>query len=155
LIEPVRYEEGRAMLLAGVRREHTFAGSEASVAAQWREFNAMGPVPGRRGGAAYGVICAGDPEAQTFEYLCGVEVDAFVPGSPFPGRMHVPVQRYAVFEHPGHVSEVRKMWEEIFGDWLPRSGHTPANGPDFELYGERFDPATGLGGVEIWVPVEP
>ena len=31
------------------------------------------------------------------------------------------------------------------------SAHTP----DFEVYDERFDPATGEGGVEIWLGVKP
>jgi predicted transcriptional regulator YdeE len=25
--------------------------------------------------------------------------------------------------------------------------------PDFECYGESFDPQKGTGGVEIWIPV--
>jgi AraC family transcriptional regulator len=29
-----------------------------------------------------------------------------------------------------------------------------ADGPVFELYLETFDPQTGTGGIEIWVPIE-
>jgi predicted transcriptional regulator YdeE len=28
-----------------------------------------------------------------------------------------------------------------------------ADAPDFERYGEDFDAQTGLGGVEIWLPL--
>jgi len=36
---------------------------------------------------------------------------------------------------------------------LPASGLKAADAPNFERYGETFDPATGNGGFEIWVPV--
>jgi hypothetical protein len=29
-----------------------------------------------------------------------------------------------------------------------------ADAPNFERYGESFDPVTGNGGLEIWVPVK-
>ena len=41
----------------------------------------------------------------------------------------------------------------IFNDWLPTSGHRPADAPVFERYDDRFDSRTGHGGFEIWVPV--
>jgi AraC family transcriptional regulator len=28
------------------------------------------------------------------------------------------------------------------------------NAPNFERYAEDFDPNTGMGGVEIWIPIE-
>mgnify|MGYP003409082453 CR=1 FL=1 len=37
--------------------------------------------------------------------------------------------------------------------WLPISGMKAADAPSFERYDEKFDPATGNGGLEIWVPV--
>ena len=39
------------------------------------------------------------------------------------------------------------------GDWFPASGERIADAPNFELYAEDFDGRTGLGGVEIWVPI--
>jgi AraC family transcriptional regulator len=30
-----------------------------------------------------------------------------------------------------------------------------ADAPDFERYDADFDPRTGMGGVEIWVPLAP
>jgi AraC family transcriptional regulator len=29
-----------------------------------------------------------------------------------------------------------------------------ADAPDFERYGEDFDPKSGTGNVEIWIPLE-
>jgi AraC family transcriptional regulator len=28
-----------------------------------------------------------------------------------------------------------------------------ADGPEFERYDEKFDPSSGMGEVEIWIPV--
>jgi AraC family transcriptional regulator len=153
-LEPSRYHDGRPMLFAGLRRHHTFAEAVEGIPAQWREFRRMGPFAHRQGSTAYGVICSGDEAAQTMEYMCAVEVSEFDPDATL-GRMRVPPQHYAVFEHPGPVSTVRSTWDSIYHDWLPRSGRTAANGPDFEVYDERFDPRTGEGGIEIWFPVEP
>jgi AraC family transcriptional regulator len=154
-IEPSRYEDGRPMQCAGLRRHHTFAGAAEGIPAQWQEFRQSGPIPHRQGTNAYGVICTGDPQTQTMEYMCAVEVSEFSPDAPHPGRMRVPPQHYAVFEHPGHVSTTHQTWDAIHNDWLPRSGRKAVNGPDFEVYAERFDPRTGTGGFEIWFPVEP
>ena len=35
------------------------------------------------------------------------------------------------------------------GSWLK-----VADAPNFERYDDKFDPATGNGGLEIWVPVK-
>ncbi len=142
------------MLLAGVRRRHTFADAAAAIPAQWRDLAALGPLPGQRGAVAYGVVCGSDPAAGTFEYMCGLEVDALDALPPGLGRMRVPAQRYAVFTLSGGVDAVRPAWDAIWGHWLPRSGHRPANTPDFERYDPaRFDARTGAGEVEIWFPV--
>ena len=69
--------------------------------------------------------------------------------------MRVPAVRYAVFLHEGNVATIQATWRQIFSTWLPNSGVRSANTPDFELYDERFDGATGDGGVEIWLGVQP
>jgi AraC family transcriptional regulator len=122
--------------------------------AQWKEFLRMGMPPGRVGTATYGVICSGDPKARTVEYMTAVEVAAFEGVPAEYGRVRVFPQTYAVFTHRDHVSTIGKTWDAIWNDWLPRSGHQTAPAPDFELYDERFDPRTGAGEIEIWVPVQ-
>ena len=142
------------MLLAGLRRHHGFAESGRTIPEQWLAFQALGRLPGQRADVAYGVVCQSDRARETFEYMSGVEVDAFDALPPAVGRMRVPAQRYAVFTHEGHVAGLRATWGAIWEEWLPRSGVTPANTPDFERYDERFDPRTGSGVVEIWFPIE-
>lgn len=154
-LQPVRYEEGRPMLLAGIRRRHTFAGMGKDIPRQWDEFQKLGTLPGQVGATAYGAICGGDPKAQTMEYLSGVEVQSFDALPRELGRMRVPPVRYAVFLHAGNVATIQSTWREIFTSWLPSSGFRSAETPDFEVYDERFDGATGDGGVEIWLGVRP
>lgn len=152
LIQPERFADGRPMLLAGPRRTHTFADAGRTITAQWRDLDALGAIPGRRGTAVYGAICGADPAAETMEFLCGVEVDSFEGLPPEIGRMRVPPQHYAVFVHRGGRPTLRETWTAIWA-WLPGSGYVSAPTPDFELYGDRWDARTGTGEIEIWVPV--
>jgi AraC family transcriptional regulator len=153
-LEPSRFVDGQPMLLAGLRRHHSYTGAAESIPAQWQAFRALDDIPHRRGTVAYGVMCGADPANKTFEYMCAVEVAEFDDAAPHLGRMRVPAQHYAVFEHLGHVSSIWKTWDAIWHHWLPRSGYVPVNGPEFELYDERFV-HTGTGGVEVWVSVQP
>jgi AraC family transcriptional regulator len=59
-----------------------------------------------------------------------------------------------VFRHRDHVSSIRRTVNTIWNKWLPESGHEIADAPDFERYGEEFDPRTGNGGLEIWIPLK-
>jgi AraC family transcriptional regulator len=154
-VEPVRWADHRPMLVAGIRRTHTFAEAKDGIRAQWAELGARGRVPGQVPGAAYGVICGGDAEAGTVDYLCGVEVSSFDGVGPEAGRVRVPAAHYAVFSHRGGIDTLGAAWDAIFGTWLPRSGRRSAQSPDFERYDERYDPAAGTGEIELWVPVEP
>jgi predicted transcriptional regulator YdeE len=154
LAEP-RFEHGRAMLLGGIRRHHRFATVGPGIAAQWRDFEKLGSLPGQVGTVAYGAICGAEPQAQRMEYMCAYEVGAF-DGLPSElGRMRVPAAYYAVFRHDGDVAGVQGSWQYIFSTWLPRSGFESGQTPDFERYDERFDTATGRGSVELWVPIKP
>ena len=141
------------MLFAGIRRKHWFADMAVGVPAQWRDFEKLGSLPEQIGKTAYGALCGGDPEAQTMEYMCAVEVASFDALPKALGRMRVPAVRYAVFLHEGNVGTVRETWQQVFSEWLPSSGLHSAQTPDFELYDDRFDPETGEGGVEIWLGV--
>jgi len=49
---------------------------------------------------------------------------------------------------------MRRTWFTIWNKWLPESGHQVAEAPEFERYGEEFDPRTGTGGLEIWIPIK-
>ncbi len=147
-----RFEDGEPLLVAGLRERY---GHEASAAipAQWQRFHPyIGNIPHQRGTTAYGV-CYNPDESGTIDYLTGVEVSEFGDLPEELDRVRIPARRYAVFAHAGHISTIRRTWMTIFGKWFPASDYEVDDAPEFERYDDRFDPATGKGGLEIWVPI--
>jgi len=75
------------------------------------------------------------------------------------GRRANSRQTCAVFSHPGHVSTIRHTARAIGEEWLPQSGREPAQPsrgePNLiERYGRQFDPNTGTGDIELWLPIK-
>jgi AraC family transcriptional regulator len=150
-----RFETGKSMLIAGVGERYNHCeGGGAGIPNQWQRFHqCVDSIPDRVGKVAYGVCCNGD-DSGNFDYIAGVEVADF---SDLPrefARVRIPAQQYAVFTHSEHISTIRRTVNTIWNHWLPASGMKAADAPNFERYDEKFDPATGDGGLEIWVPVK-
>ena len=61
--------------------------------------------------------------------------------------------RFAIFRHPAHVSMLRSTHYTIWNKWLPVSDVKISDGPSFERYGKDFNPMTGTGRIEVWMPV--
>lgn len=152
-IEPPRFENGKTLLIAGIGQHYTNETS-AQIPAQWQKIVPyLGSIPGEVHGTTYGVICQTDDAGNT-EYICGVEVSDFSKVQPELRRMRIPEQRYAVFSHREHISTLRRTYFTIFNKWLPESEYRVVEAPELERYGNEFDPRTGNGGFEIWVPVK-
>ncbi|MFQ5610235.1 MAG: GyrI-like domain-containing protein [Woeseiaceae bacterium] len=151
---PVRFADRSAMLMAGIRRTHSFSEVPTAIPAQWGEFMVIAAQIGDVSKGTYGVICGADPAEEWLEYMSAVEVSRFDGLAEEIGRVRVPAAPSAVFEHRGPVAAIGVTWQAILNDWLPASGRTPANSPDFEFYGDEYDPVTASGLVEIWLPVE-
>ena len=152
ILQPPRIEAGRALLIAGLGEHFTFE-SLGGLPGLWQRFGEhLGNVPGQVGSIAYGV-CYNTDDLGHFDYIAGVEVADFASLPKDFARLRLGEQRYAVFTHREHVSTVRGTFMAIFNDWLPKSGYLNADAPPFERYDERFDPRTGMGGFEIWIPV--
>ena len=154
-LKPSRFENGKAFLVAGIGERYNHEdGGTAGIPNQWQRFHqSVGSIPGRVGQVAYGVCCNGD-DAGNFDYIAGVEVADF---SDLPRdfmRVRIPEQKYAVFTHREHISTIRRTVNTIWNHWLPASGFQIADAPNFERYDENFDPTTGNGGLEIWVPIK-
>jgi AraC family transcriptional regulator len=151
-VEPPRFETSKPLLIAGLGERYTWE-SGAAIPGQWQRFHqSVANFPGRIGQVAYGVCCNGD-DAGNFDYIAGVEVADF---SDLPrdfSRVRIPEQKYAVFTHSDHISTIRRTINTVWNQWLPASGLKAADAPSFERYGEKFDPLTGNGGLEIWIPV--
>jgi len=152
-LAPPRFENGAPLLIAGPGERYNCE-SSAGIPAQWQRFVPhLGHIAGQIGPTAYGVCCNSD-DAGNFDYICGVEVADF---SRLPrdwSQVRIAAQRYAVFCHREHISAIRKTWGAIWNAWLPESGHEAADAPNFERYGEEFDSVTGMGGLEIWLPIK-
>ena len=150
-----RFENGKALVLAGLRSRYTTE-TMNSIPAQWERFVPyIGKIPGQVRRAAYGACWN---SADGIDYLTGVEVSS---SSGLPGDFSVitiPAQKYAVFSHWEHVSKLRETLDAI-DKWLPGSGLEAACGSAetpsfFERYSEEFDPRTGMGGMEVWIPIK-
>lgn len=147
-----RIQSGPVLLLVGIAERYSYEAS-ARIPAQWERLAPwLGHVPGQRGRTAYGVCYNGD-DAGNIDYLSGVEVEDFSRVPAELTKLRIPAQKYAMFAHNGHVAAIRRTWNAIFDRWLPQSGVRLADGPQLERYGESFDPATGLGDIEIWIPL--
>lgn len=152
-LQPPRIETGRSMLIAGLGERYTSDSSKA-IPAQWQRFLPyLGNIPGQVGQVSYGVCCNNDDDGN-FDHIAGVEVSDFSDLPAELSRTRIPKQRYAVFVHSGHISTIRRTVNSIWNVWLPNSEYRAADTPDFERYDKEFDPETGNGAVEIWVPVK-
>lgn len=147
-LEEPRFEWGPALLLAGLKQRY-WSETCAGIPALWQRF--LPHVPA--GQLVYGVCCNYDG-ARHFDYLCAMAVDDFCAIPDGWSGLRIAPRRYAVFQHRGHISTIRATWHTIWHEWLPQSGHSAADAPDFERYGHQFDPVSGTGGVEIWLPLK-
>jgi AraC family transcriptional regulator len=152
-LAPPRFENGQALLVAGLAARYTFSTTEG-IPAQWQRFaQYLGHIPGQVGQTTYGVSCNQD-DAGHFDYVAGVEVSGFAELPDDFARVRIPAQRYVVFTHRDHIAGIRSTIYTIWSKWLPESGHQVADAPNFERYGPDFDSRTGTGVVEIWVPIK-
>jgi AraC family transcriptional regulator len=156
-LEAPRFEYSKVLLIAGLR-EHYTSETMKNMPELWRRFAPhIGNISGQVGRVAYG-LCFNALSPDGMDYMAGVEVSG---SSGLPSEFSVatiPAQKYAVFPHREHVSRLRETLDSM-DKWLPGSGldvgSPTAGAPDFfERYSEEFDPQTGMGGMEVWVPVK-
>lgn len=129
--------------------------TNSGIPTLWKKFAPyIGKVSGQMGAETYGVCCNPDGKGG-FVYIAGVRVST-TKGLPKQFRaIVIESPRYAVFEHRGHISSISKTFEAIGRKWLPYSGEQAADAPEFERYSADFNPETGSGTVEVWVPLKP
>ncbi len=146
-----RIAKAGPLLIFGLGQQ--YRQTNAGIPAQWNAFVPhLGHIPGQAGNITYGVICNSD-DAGAFDYICGVEVRQFPAYPEGFTRLRIPQQTYAVFDHRDHVSATAGTLKAIWEHGLAAANLAPHDGPAFERYDERFDGRTGLGGLEIWIPI--
>jgi AraC family transcriptional regulator len=147
-----RLLDGEPMRIAGFTETYTQQ-TMTGIPAQWRRFAPnIGKIAGQKSNVAYGVMLGA---SGGFEYMTGVEVSAKSSSGGDFKEISLPARKYAIFRHDGDVSTIWKTVDAIYQEWLPGSGHENADESKFiERYGEKFDPATASGDIEIWVPLK-
>ncbi|MEM8536374.1 MAG: AraC family transcriptional regulator [Pseudomonadota bacterium] len=129
-------------------------GDNSAIPPLWQRLNARAhEIAEITQQAGYGVICEGDGDGN-YRYVAGFAVSA---GAAIPAGMRdvkIPAGRYAVFTHKGHIADFPKTVYIVWNKALPDAGLTPREAPEFELYDQRFDIATGRGVVARWIPIE-
>ena len=101
---------------------------------------------------AYGVVDNFKPVSKTLDYWAGVaaEKDCRVPEGMV--KVYIHEHTYAVFQCT--LPTLMESLGKIFGEWLPSSANARTNGPEFELYDERFDIDQEKFDMSVWIPVE-
>ena len=151
-LPPPRLVSRDTFLLFGPT-QHYAAGANAGIPSQWSRFAPyIGHFPHEVPGVTYGVITNVDA-SNNFDYTCAVEVTVFPADPAGFTRLRVAPQQYAVFEHRDHISSIQSTITAIWERGLVDASLRATDAPCFERYDDRFDPRTGLGGLEIWVPV--
>lgn len=152
-LDPPRFVQTDTILIAGIGERYA-KGGDPAIPSQWQRFVPhIDHIPHQVGAVTYGIGANFDEEG-AFDYICGVEVSRFADLPEGFTTLRIPARRYAVFLHKGHIATVPATMKAIWTEWLPSSGHKLADAPFFERYDQRFNPQTGQGEVELWLPLE-
>jgi AraC family transcriptional regulator len=149
-----RYEEKKGLLAVGLAATYEF-GAVEGVAGQWQRFmTIIFPDIGHRlPTIPVGVASAVDMDGD-FTYVTAAEVSSASDARADLEVVRVAPRRWAVFEHAGHITSLSRSFANIWDRWLPASNHAVAEAPSLERHQPTFDPRTGDGGVDIWIPIE-
>lgn len=149
-----RFEHGNFHLIAGFGGRFTQETAQG-IPLLWEKFLPwLGNVPGQKSEVTYGVCCNPDGKGG-FEYIAGVEISRLDDLPEQYRWIEIQPAHYAVFQHRGPLKSLPDTFHYIWNVWLPQSGHEAADAPEFERYSEDFNPRTGEGSLEIWIPLKP
>lgn len=94
-----------------------------------------------------------DEEKGEFDYLAGMEVASADAAPEGADIWEIEAQTYAVF--PTRLSDLMDTMKAIYETWMPSSGYRRAPSPEFEFYGEQFDPDDRQSIMYIYIPIAP
>ncbi len=90
-----------------------------------------------------------------FEYTACLEVNDF---DGIPDKMamvDIPAGKYAVHTYKGKISNIKDIYDYIFGTWRKETKLTVDNDrSDFELYDDRFKGEAHDSEVDIYIPIK-
>lgn len=146
-----RIEQRPALTLVGTICDYAFADGDMlrALPLQWAAFGPLIPFPSPgEPPISFGVaLPVEDPGC--FRYMTAYPIESGVKAPTGMSLVTVPAGSYLVFPHHGHVSTLNRTVSAAC------AGRRPAKGlPSFlEYYGPGFDPATGRGDIEVWLPL--
>lgn len=143
-----------ALRVVGLTAECSYD-SIVTIPAQWQSFIAdyYELIPEKMDRMPIGV-CGTPNEEGCFDYTCSVAVTSFGSLPKGLSRVEFDPGTYAVFEHREHVSTIFDTYTAVWNDALPTIGREVADSHVLEFHNDEFDPATGLGGLTIWIPLK-
>ena len=100
----------------------------------------------------YGVCGNYDQASGEFDYLAGMEVSSAVDIPDGMVEWDIPASKYAVFACT--LPTIGQAYDHAYKIWLPASGYQHADGPEFELYDESFDPQDPSSVLYIYIPIQ-
>ena len=122
--------------------------AEASegIPRQWRAFREAHPELGN--GARF---CGASPctDDGKIHYMTGVVGEEVLDGD----RLTLVGGEYA-FVRVEDAAQLRETWIWLLRRWLPGSGRTERNAPEFERFTSVDENGAPVGAVEIWIPLE-
>jgi AraC family transcriptional regulator len=143
-----------SLKLVGLAAPCSF-GESIHIPAQWQRFMSSyyDDIANKLEGMPIG-MCEPPDDDGCFRYVCAAEVRAF--DDRFPGLTYFETEprTYAVFAHNDHVSTIFDTYSAVWNEALPALARKVADGPVLEFHNSAFDPDTGLGGLQIYVPLE-
>lgn len=138
------------MQAAALRERYRF-GELGTIPGQWRRFAAMlGDLLPRMTAAPVGVVAATHVDGQ-LDYLCAAELDRLDDLPAGLTRLRLSAADYAVFRHDAHVSSLSATYARVWNHWPCE--RPAAEAPSLERHNPAFDPATGEGGLTLWIPL--
>lgn len=153
-----RFETLGPLLIEGLR-ELLDDKAEEKIPLLWESFLPIAEnMPHPINNVKFGLCVQADKTTNDFYYTAGCQVEDFTHLPQALSPVILPSSSYAVFNHTGHVSRLRDTINEAFDEWLPNSTYSlvPQNHNllhFFERYGEQFNPQTGCGDIEVWLPI--
>lgn len=147
------FRDSPALVIAGLNESYT-SDTRSGIPEQWHRFlSRAASITNRQGSDFYGV-CWNIATDGSFRYLTGVEVSAADQLADEFTPLKLDARRYVVFPHSGHVSALPQTMDMIWSQWISDCGlNVSKDAPCFERYTSAFNSQTGLGGMEIWIPL--
>ncbi len=153
-IPPPRIVDAPTILLAGLLGRFPQGPSTNGIPALWQRFTPfMQAIPFQKPGMPIGVTRDTDEDCG-FEYIAGLEVTKFGEMPAELEQLEITPRSYAVFDHVLHIAKIPETYRAIWDEALLQTGRKAVFAPVIERHKPAFNPRTGEGGVEIWMPLE-